>query len=1158
MAMRKESWDKRMEARNGSRRHTLAVSWAWMGLCLGFLLIFSAGANGQVETTTRISGVVYDPTGATVPGTSVSVKDQATGVRRETITDAGGSYSFPALLPGVYTITASKPGFKTTVVQNREVEVAAPATVDITLQLGTVSQQVNVSGTGQELLTTTTAEISQTVSPTLVSNLPIERQNMFYLANLAPGAVPQDLSWGAAVTFGGFSLNVVTAANVYMPSGVILNGQRDSAQNVSLDGAMAQAANYQESTLLLSPAAISEMKIEGGNMSAEVGNGTTVVNVITKSGTNSYHGEAYDYLRNNVLDATPFFTNLLAQKLPGYQQNTFGGDFGGPIKKSKLFFFTNYEGYRLEQRTVAYDDVPSAQARQGNFSSAPDTPPIYNPWSYNATTGLRNPFPGNIIPLGATTLCAPEPTCADPTMLAYLQNWVEPPNGTVNNLPAYIGLQRTSMQSDQGTLRVDYAFGPNTTIYGRFTRSTVYQAAGGLEPLEGGFGPYGTSQAVTHWTQVLSPRAVNDLMLAWSDPSWDDTRNVSHGNVAEAIGLVGVGNQPGGPILGVPGYTMDTPSSYILETRENDVQIKDDFSYAYGKHNLKFGAELRNRRFLYQDTSFDQGDVSFAAVWTAACPSGNSTCTAAQVASGLAAGGDPLADYLIGATNGGRVNIYPAPYAGYQTYVGPFAQDSWRVTHKLTVNFGLRYEKWTPWLVPRNTAANWNAVTGQLQYVLQNPLDYLSSSACYGACGARNSGVPRAAYTTGGLNLEPRLGLALAVNNSTVFRAASGIFMDGNLNTNQFSNIQTGMPPFTLSDFLTPDITTEEPPDLMRNQFGAATPAAIPVPNTGATFRVVEPHYPTAAVYQWSASLEKKFGSKWSGELDYVGSHTVHEQFFVDLNSAQLPVGSLASVSLQDRRIFPQWGQVGSWIPINWAKYNGLTMSLKNNPWHGLSMNSTFTWAKNMSPANIYNSDGGISNTYDNYILAGPSQITPKARFVTGYYYDLPLGRGKTFLGTGNAITQGFLGGWAISGITTFSTGAPMEVTDSIDETDTGLVTDFPDRVCNPYNIPGGRTRLEWFNTNCFAQPAFGTWPNSPMGAVTFPGTNNWDLSFSKLTPTHFPKESGRIEFRADFFNAWNHTQWGDMSYTYTSSTFGQIISTRPPRVIQFTLKYMF
>ncbi len=1130
-----------------------------VALVLFCMFYWGTGATAQVETTTRLSGVVHDQTGAVVPGATVTAKNQATGGVRETTTDAGGFYSIPALPPGVYTITVTHSGFKTAVVENRSVQVAAPAEVDFTLALGAVAQKVTVSAAGAELLTKATSEISQVVSPALVASLPIQRQNMFDLAALAPGAVPENIAAGSETTFLGDALNFVTAANTVMPSGIILYGNRDSAANVSIDGAMTQSAVYQQTTLLVSPADIEEMKIEGGNMNAEFGNGVTAVNVITKSGTNSYHGELYEFLRNNSLDAAPFFTNLLNQKLPAYQQNVFGVDGGGPILKNKLFFFGNYEGYRVNQLTVGYDDVLPPGVANGDFSQVPGQPVIYNPWSYNSTTGLRSPFPGNMIPLGSTTLCAPRPTCVDPAVGKYIQQWVLPANGVVNGLPVYEGLERTTMNSNQGTVRTDYNVSPRTSIYGRWTRMQVSQFGGGVEPLEGTNNPYGSSQAVMHWTQILSSHSVNDLMAAWSDPTWGLLRNTSHGNVAQEIGLQNVGSLPGAPIFSIPGYNLDTATDYLLHARENDYQLKDDFSFVSGRHNIKFGLEVRNRRFLYNDTSFDQGEFGFADIYSAACPEGNTLCTSALSSAGLSMGGSALGDFLLGAaTTGTRVEIFPAPYAGYQTYFGPYVQDSWRATPRLTLNYGLRYEYWTPWLVPRNTDASWNGQTGELEYALQNPLDYLSASACYGACGKLNPAVPsRAGYTTGDHDFEPRAGVAYEINQSTVFRAGGGIFFDGNINDNQFSNIQTGMPPFTLSDTPTPAPSEQVPSVLVDEQFPASTAESIPVPNTGATFRVEEPYYPTAAVYQWSTSLEKTLGSYWSATLNYVGSHTIHEPMFMDLNSARLPQGTLASVSLQDRRIFPQWGEVGSWIPIGWAKYNAMTVAVQNRPWHGLSLDSNFTWAKNLITDNILGSDQGITNTFAPYILAGDAEITPRDWFTVGYRYELPFGTGKAFLAQGR-LERGLASGWAVSGITTIASGVPQEVTDSVDLSDTGLLTAYPDRICNPNNTQTGRSYLEWFNTTCFAQPAFGTWPNSPMGAVTYPKLNDWDMSLSKTTATHFPREGGEFQFRADFFNAFNTVQWGAPNTEFTSSTFGQISSTRPAREIQFTLKYLF
>jgi hypothetical protein len=282
-------------------------------------------------------------------------------------------------------------------------------------------------------------------------------------------------------------------------------------------------------------------------------------------------------------------------------------------------------------------------------------------------------------------------------------------------------------------------------------------------------------------------------------------------------------------------------------------------------------------------------------------------------------------------------------------------------------------------------------------------------------------------------------------------------------------------------------------------------------------------------------------------------------QQFVDLNAPALPQGALAGLSINDRRKFPQWGIVGSWIPIGYGRYNGLGATIRNNNWHGLTVVSSFTFAKNIVSAIIGNSDQGNQSKDVAYMWRGPARLTPKFRLVNAISYDLPLGPGKLLAGPSNAVGRALVGGWRVSAVADFTTGAPTAV--STTDTSGTSYGSMPDRICDARDVPGGRTRFQWFNTACFVQPAFGTWGNSNFGVFDQPGINNWNLSLAKSMKVAFPKETGRIEFRANMFNAFNHTQWSEATASTIQSgnvNAGRILNTRYPRTIQFSLAYLF
>ena len=429
------------------------------------LYALCALALAQVQTTTGITGTVTDGSGAVLPGVEVVVTDQDTGTVRRTITNDAGLYVIQSLKPGTYSISASLTGFKTAVVKDRQVQVTIPAQVNLVMQVGELSETVTVSGVGEEMVNKTTAQLATTISENLVKNLPVETRNYFDLVALAPNTSPEYLS--GSMSFGQHSMRRVNAAGSFESSGVFAAGERDSSSYVSIDGASPQIANYNQTVTIQSSSTIKELRLETASANAEFGNGSNAVNVITKSGTNDFHGEVFWQHRNDNLDAVGYFTNLAGRQLPEYKRNKFGATLGGPIIKNKLLFFANYEGSRLRQAVQGNTRVPTALERSGDFSqtqlfASPGVlaPPreIYNPFSYDPATGLRAAFPNKRIP---TTLL-------DPAMQVAFK-YTALPNTIIDGIPQYSGLNRTDLDENQYTARIDWQKSEKTLVYGRYT-----------------------------------------------------------------------------------------------------------------------------------------------------------------------------------------------------------------------------------------------------------------------------------------------------------------------------------------------------------------------------------------------------------------------------------------------------------------------------------------------------------------------------------------------------------------------------------------------------------------------------------------------------------------------------------------------------------------
>jgi hypothetical protein len=1120
-------------------------------------------AVGQVETSTSIRGLVTDPLGAAVPAAEIVITNTATNEQRSAQTDGSGFYAFPSVLPGTYNIAVTHPGFKRAHVENRIAQVSASAQVDVQLQVGDTAESITVSAQGMELLTTTSAEVAGTIVNKLVDNIPLNGRNFFDLAATMPHV--SLLNLGPQMSFAGGQMNNVFGQNASSPyfrsTGIFAAGNRDSATNVSIDGVNIQLSALRENAIEEPPSAIEEIKVNVSSMNAEFGNGVAAVNVITKSGSNALHGDIYEYLHSSKLDSNYFFNNLNGASKTPFKQNQFGAAAGGPVIRNKVFFFAAYEGLRIRQSTFSTITVPPDDLRNADFSNYHPpgtgkgaflpTPTIFDPSNYDPASGLRSPFPGNKIPLSRV----------DAIAYKFLQNYVAPPNTVVDGIPRYAGSSHQTLNSDQGLARIDWAKSETSRIYGRYSRMYTPSANSNVEPLAS-LNEKGSDQdGVIHWTKVISNATVNDVRGGYARPIWAKVRAAGLPDVSTAIGLANTSDLGGGPTFSGTGFSMDATQSTPLIDIDNTYQFADEFTHVVGRHSLKAGFQAIERRFYYIQQSNDKGSFTFATAFTAACPGGKASCTAAQTAAGISSGGNAFAEYLLGTPTTSLFQLDADPYRGYQRYYGIYLQDSWRVNTKLTLNYGLRYEYWSPWTVPRNTVIRFNERTGTLDYVLQNPLDYLDPASGYGKDAPLNPNLPRTGYTTSALNFAPRIGLAYGISSKTVFRAGWGIYYDGNYNMNQFQDISTAAGPFRLR--YNPIVSTgdQEPSLHVSGNFPFPGPTAIPQQNSSplSTFRTLKSYYPISSVQEWSASIQQRLGSEWAAEISYQGTHAIHLNQFEDINPPSLPQGPLANLTIDQRRKFPQWGIIGTWAPIGYGRYNGVAASVRNRTWHGFTFLSDFTFAKNIVSSILGQSDQGNQSAQVPYLWRGPARLTPKFRFVNSFSYDLPFGPGKLLKGPASRFGSAIVSGWVVSGIIDMTTGSPTYVTTN-DISGTGY-GQMPNRICDGRNVPGGRSRLEWFNTACFVNAPFGTWGNSNFGVYTDPGINNWNLAVAKNVKIGVPSETGMIEFRLDLFNAWNHTQWGAATNATLQSgnvNAGTITYTRPPRQLQMSLRYRF
>ncbi|MPY90229.1 MAG: hypothetical protein GEU99_20180 [Luteitalea sp.] len=1112
---------------------------------------------GQVQTTTAIMGTVRDATGAVLPGVTVTIVHEATGVSRERVTNDAGDYSFQSLQPGTYTIRAELEGFRPAVITDREALVAIPAEVDIRLELGDVSEEITISAAGAELLNTTTAELATTIDEQLVDNMPTESRNYFDVLALAPNTSPQYLSMGN-LTFGQHSLRRVTAAGSFESSGVLAGGQRDSSSNVSIDGSDASLAIYSQNVNILSSAMVKELRLQTASMSAEFGSGVNAVNVITKSGGNAFQGEGFWEHRNDNLDAKNFFTNLAGETLPEYKRNKWGGSLGGPILPNRLFFFANHEGSRLRQAVQGDARVPTAAERNGDFSDtvlpAPDggtqpAPQLFNPLDFDPATGLRTPFPNNRIP--------PELMASE---IQPILEFTPLPNTVIDGVPRFSGTTRTTIDEDQFSVRLDWHQSADTTVWGRYTYARRDAAEQGLlGSLTGESTPSRTRDIVVNWSEVVGPTLINDLSVSYARPTWGIGRPLDVPDVAALAGFANTSSLPGSPTLQGSELAIGTSGLFTWAPVQNTYQLKDDVTWTKGKHNLKTGFQVTERRLFFPQQSNDKGRIVFENTFTRACPQGNEMCDDARQAAGLPVGGLSFADMLLGFPVLTQIEFREVEWAGRQTYWAGYVQDSWRLHDRLTLNLGLRVERWGPWRLPRHTATGFDfAPPGRVLFALQDPLDAFEPATGLGKNAALSGDIPEHGYDHPDVNVAPRIGFSFRATENTVVRAGSGIFYAGNLNTNQVSAMQQQGGLFTFRDQQFVDVSEQVPPIDVRNLFPRSQAGAIPQAfedPPAVVLTLPQGELDTPTVYQWSLSVQHRVHPRWSVNLDYLGSHTIHNSQRVDLNAPLLPQGDLADVPLQERRPLPGWGRIESRVPWGWSKYHSATFGVTNRQWHGLTLRSSLTWSKNLQSSTSVIGGGGDLGSWDfrNFDLwAGRSNFVPTVRSITGWTYELPWGHGRTFPLSG--VMNQILGGWNLSGKAEFSDGAPVTVTTN-DNTGSALEVQHADRLPGCDLTDAAEDRFEWFNTSCFAQPAFGTFGTGSAGLINAPGINNLDLRIGKVFPV---SGTARMELLASFFNALNHTQLGNPVTNLQSPSFGRIGSARPARQINVELRLIF
>ncbi|HJT00548.1 MAG TPA: TonB-dependent receptor [Terriglobales bacterium] len=1139
------------------------------------------------EVTANILGTIKDPSGAAVPGATVIATDTARGTAYRTTSNDVGAYALSRLLVGSYTLKASAPGFQTVEYPAFTLVLNQTARIDISMKVGQVSETVEVTGE-VPLLQTQDTQVSTIIDSVSADKLPLATRNYVQLTLLSPGSVSPD-----PANFNNGD-NTANGARPY------INGNREQANNFLLDG----MDNNQVSDNLLgytpSPDAIQEFNLITNNASAEFGDFQGgIVSTTIKSGSNSFHGDLWEYFRNDVLNANSWENNFAGKPRDTLRWNMFGGTIGGPIVKNKLFFFFDYQGQRFDHpATTKFFNVFTNAERAGNFGAlctsgfdasgickdrnkkGQVTDQLYNPCNTtvgpctaaNFVAGARTPFPLNQIPT----------SMIDPVAKAIFGSplYPQPVNGNLQNNA--FNTQTQAFDNNQFDIKIDYVATEKDHIFGRWSHANQDNPlTNSLAIIGQTFSQAPINNEVADWTHTFNSNVLNDMRFGinYIKLHNGDTPTKSVGSLATDLGIAN-GN-PLGPGLMFINFYGGTPSQYGNGTlnpignlgieqnfRSAVIQFDDNVVITHGHHVIHTGFDYRRNRIniFYSGNSGKFGGILFGGQYTA---SDGST-----PADGTGFGG---ADFFLGMPDSYGHGISGGGWGQRQSVIAGYVQDDWRATDNLTVDVGLRYQAFTPWVERNNRQDNATLIGGQIIAPNCSLLGTIPFS-----CQNSNAGLYEGTY--GLPDFQPRVGFAWtpsALGGKTVVRGAFTVssYLEGT-GTNLRLPIN---PPFSPAEVLTQFNGSQAPTP---TEAGIVPPtSSASDPFAGALFRVWDPHVQPADTYQWNFTIQQELSNSTTFQLGYVGQHGIHlmvpmpylqKQLLPNTACAKPPCTAPSIFLSGNPALQSDLSQISGTASVGSMRYNALQAVLQKRYSQGLQFQVAYTYSKCMTdnsgyygtwtntqatPANPY-----YQNLYDPKADWAPCYFDSNHLLSAYAVYELPYGKGKRFGSNAPAVVRAIAGGWSINPIFSVHTGFPLALYDfGSDPTGTGSRGLRPD--CNgPFHTFGRKQAFDsstgafigyqWFDPTSFSAPPLGQFGTCPaQGPIRGPGYFDMDLSLQKNFRI---TESKYVQFRTDFVNAFNSVNLNAPSTDITSGNMGLINTSQPPRNIQFALKLYF
>ncbi len=1153
-------------------------------------LLLTAGVVYSQTDKAQLNGSVLDPSGATIAEAQVTVTHVATGTRRTASTNEQGLFTLPFLDAGIYEATVQKTGFRTAAISGFKLDVAQVARMDFKLEVGALSDQVTVSADAV-LLETGSSSLAHTVENQRIVNLPTNGRNSYGFATLIPGVRASR----------GFTQ---VAYGMYNDQFVSINGSRPNQNSFLLDGGANSNPAFNGPAMFPSLDSVEEYKVQTNNFSAEFSNAAGgVINLVTKGGTNQFHGAAFDFLRNDKLGANDFFVNRAGLPRAPFRYNQFGGTLGGPIRKDKTFFFGSYEGLRWVRGLITTGTMPTLLERQGDFSqdrnAGGQLVAVYDPFSTAADPArpgrsIRMPFAGNMIPV----------TRFDPVarnLLAYFPAPNSPgaPNTNVNN---FTRNPSAPIVKNTYSARVDHNFSERQRLYGRFSfnntphnRPPIYGDTPELRVSSPVLGNDQLNQRsiVLNYNQVIRPTLVMELsssFLRYSiqrrGPALDfDARKLGFPNY---LGQLYGGLKPCFPGVGITGLgvTIQAPDSGggllgscgLLHDGYETFHEYANFTHIRGSHALKFGGNLGTSRL----GTGRNGAAGFGINFSPAFTQGPDPVVASQTA------GVGFASFLLG-TGGGQINTDgPGQNHLFRMY-GIYFQDDWKVTRKLTLNLGIRYDESLPWTerYDRQTTFDYDAAS---------PLSTSGFPVRGGLTFPGANGLDRFAFRRDKNNFAPRFGFAYSLTKGTVVRGGFGIFFapitGGGYNgaAMPISGFQAQTQWVGTLDGVTPTALLANPfPDgFVRATGNSAGLGTLLGQNVTAMDRGRRNPYSE----QWNFNIQQALPARFLLDVAYAGSRGLH--LFGNLNPNQIPnsqlalgdqlrqlvpnpfagkivSGPVAAASVarnQLLRPYPQFSGVtiGN-TSYGASTYHALQMKVERRFSSGFSFLFSYTLSKLMDdvaatttgfPGEPFGGDSiqDFNNRRNERSLA--SYDAPHWVAINTVY-ELPFGKGKPFLAQAGPV-RAILGNWQVNGIATFRSGVPLSLAMASNTLFNFGGAQRPDQTDRSGALSGKiSTRVSrYFDPLAFRAPAPYTFGNTArfIGTLRAPGAADLDFSVFKNIPI---KERLSVQLRVESFNLFNHPEFGPPNTSIGAATAGVISSqANSPRDVQIALKVIF